>query len=113
MVEPSYRPKATPNFQYYHPTFLYEAIGVIALSGILYYLYLRTRLPKLIPSLIPLLYLLGYSAIRIFTETLRTDYSPTFLDLRINLLLAISLALLSLTLLFIRIKKSVLLANKP
>lgn len=113
MVEPNYRPKATPNLQYYHPTFLYEAIGVIALSGILYYLYLKTRLPKLIPSLIPLLYLLGYSLIRILTETLRTDYSPTFLGLRFNLLLAISLALLSLTLLLIRIKKSLLLANKP
>lgn len=113
MVDPSFRPKITPNLQYYHPTFLYEASLVFILSGILYNLYLKTRLPKLIPSLIPLLYLLGYSTIRIFTETLRTDYSPTFLGLRINLLLALSLALLSLTLLLIRIKKSFLLAKKP
>lgn len=113
MVEPSYRPKATPNLQYYHPTFLYEAIGATLLSGILYYLYLKTQLPNRIPSLLPLLYLLGYSTIRVFTETLRTDYSPTFLGLRFNLLLALSLGLLSLTLLLISIKKSFLLVNKP
>ena len=107
MVEPNYRPQTTPNQEFYHPTFLYEAILVAVLSSVLYYLYLKTNLPITIPSFVPLIYLLGYSSIRIFTEHLRTDYSPTLLGLRVNLFLAIILALLSLILLLHGIRKSV------
>jgi phosphatidylglycerol---prolipoprotein diacylglyceryl transferase len=54
--------------QYYHPTFLYEAIGNLLLFYLLWHLRGKTK-----PGDLALMYLLGYSALRFMIEPLRMD----------------------------------------
>ena len=71
----------------FQPTFLYELIWDLALAAVLVWLghHRRIRPPGLFA-----LYVAGYSAFRIFEETLRIDSSEHFLGLRLNFFVALS-----------------------
>src|SRR6266566_7176320 len=75
----------------YHPTFLYELIFDLALAALLVWLGHHTRIRP--PGLFAL-YVTGYSAFRIYEESLRIDYSQHFLGLRLNTFVASALTLL-------------------
>src|SRR6266568_1190761 len=77
----------------YHPTFLYELIFDLALAALLVWLGHHTRIRP--PGLFAL-YVTGYSAFRIYEETLRIDSSEHFLGLRLNLYVASALTLAGL-----------------
>jgi prolipoprotein diacylglyceryl transferase len=70
----------------FQPTFLYEIIWNLSLAAFLVWLghHRRIRPPGLFA-----LYVAGYSAFRIFEETLRIDYSQYILGMRLNFWIAL------------------------
>ena len=79
------RPAGYLAYRTFHPTFLYELIFDLALAAFLVWLgHHRSVKP---PGLFAL-YVTGYSAFRIFEESLRVDPSEHFLGLRFNMYVA-------------------------
>jgi prolipoprotein diacylglyceryl transferase len=89
----AHRPPGYAAFSTFQPTFLYELIFDLALAAALVWLghHRNIRPPGLFA-----LYVLGYSAFRIFEETLRIDSSEHFLGLRLNFYIATILAIVGL-----------------
>lgn len=83
-VDPQFRPPGYAQYATFHPTFLYELLFDLAWAGILVWLGRRWVRP---PGLFAL-YVAGYSAFRIFEESLRIDYSQHFFGLRLNFFVA-------------------------
>jgi prolipoprotein diacylglyceryl transferase len=80
------RPPGYLGFQTFQPTFLYELIFDLALAAALVWLGHHRGIKA--PGLFAL-YVTGYSAFRIFEESLRVDPSEHFLGLRLNMYVAI------------------------
>ncbi len=85
-IAPKYRPPGYLGFQTFQPTFLYELIFDLALAAALVWLGHHRGIKA--PGLFAL-YVTGYSAFRIFEESLRVDASEHFLGLRLNMYVAI------------------------
>jgi prolipoprotein diacylglyceryl transferase len=85
-ISPSHRPPGFTQYATFQPTFLYEIIWNLSLAGFLVWLghHRRIRPPGLLA-----LYAAGYSAFRIFEETLRIDYSNYVLGMRLNFWIAL------------------------
>ena len=81
----AYRPAGYTAFAYFQPTFLYELIWDVLLALALIWLGHHRRI--FAPGLFAL-YVTGYSAFRIFEETLRIDSSEHFFGLRLNFYIA-------------------------
>jgi prolipoprotein diacylglyceryl transferase len=81
---------AYPTFQ---PTFLYELIWDLLLAALLVWLGHHRRIR---PWGLFALYVAGYSAFRIFEETVRIDSSEHFLGLRLNFYVATVLTIIGL-----------------
>ena len=92
-VSPAHRPPGYGRYTTFHPTFLYELIFDFALAAALVWLghHRGVRPPGLFA-----LYVTGYSAFRIFEESLRVDPSEHFLGLRLNFYVASVLTLFGL-----------------
>jgi prolipoprotein diacylglyceryl transferase len=86
-IPPSYRPPGYLSAQTFQPTFLYELIFDLALAAALVWLGHHRGIKA--PGLFAL-YVTGYSAFRIFEESLRVDPSEHFLGLRLNMFVAIA-----------------------
>jgi prolipoprotein diacylglyceryl transferase len=84
-IAPEYRPPGYLTDSTFHPTFLYELVWDLLLAGFLVWLGKRG---KARPGGLFALYIAGYSAFRIFEESLRVDYSQHFLGLRLNFYVA-------------------------
>ena|SRR5487761_1126086 len=86
-----YRPPGYRQYSYFQPSFLYELIFDLALAAALVWLghHRRIRPPGLFA-----LYVAGYSAYRIFEESIRIDSSKYFFGLRLNMYIAIVVALI-------------------
>ena len=80
-----YRPPGYTQFSTFQPTFLYEIVWDLLLAAVLIWLghHRKIRPPGLFA-----LYVAGYSAFRIFEESLRIDNSEHFLGLRLNFYVA-------------------------
>ncbi len=92
-IQSRYRPPDYGHFATFQPTFLYELIWDLLLAGALVWLgHRRTIRP---PGLFAL-YVAGYSAFRIFEESLRIDNSEHFLGLRLNFYVAGALTIVGL-----------------
>ncbi|MFA6410633.1 MAG: prolipoprotein diacylglyceryl transferase [Candidatus Buchananbacteria bacterium] len=94
------RPLEYLNFQYFHPTFLYESILDFCNFLILLVLFYKLKNKK--SGVIFLVYLIIYSLIRIGLEFLRTDQTMIILGIRLPIL--VSLVVIIFSLLFL-IKK--------
>jgi prolipoprotein diacylglyceryl transferase len=92
-ISPEHRPPGYLADAHYHPTFLYELIWDVAFG--LFLIWLGRRATIRPPGLFAL-YVAGYSAFRIFEESLRVDPSNHFLGLRVNEYVAIVLTLIGL-----------------
>ncbi|HLI50445.1 MAG TPA: prolipoprotein diacylglyceryl transferase [Thermomicrobiaceae bacterium] len=92
-IAPQFRPPGYTRYATFHPTFLYELIFDLAWAGFLVWLghHRKIRAPGLFA-----LYVTGYSAFRIFEESLRVDYSQYFFGLRLNFFVASGMALVGL-----------------
>ncbi|MDH6580431.1 prolipoprotein diacylglyceryl transferase [Kitasatospora sp. MAP5-34] len=91
-ISPAYRPTSYLQDPTFHPTFLYELIWDLLLAAALVWL----GRSKVRPGSLFVLYVAGYSAFRIFEESLRVDYSQYFLGLRLNFFVASLLMLAGL-----------------
>ena len=80
-ISPGFRPAGYARYTTFHPTFLYELIFDLLLAAFLVWLghHRDIRPPGLFA-----LYVTGYSAFRIFEESLRVDPSEHFLGQRLN-----------------------------
>jgi prolipoprotein diacylglyceryl transferase len=89
-IDPDHRPPHFSQFATFHPTFLYEIIWNLSLAGFLVWLghHRKIRPPGLFA-----LYIAGYSAFRMFEETVRIDYSNHILGMRLNFWVALLLCL--------------------
>jgi prolipoprotein diacylglyceryl transferase len=88
-IAPANRPAGYASVSTFQPTFLYELIFNLALAGLLVWLGRRRQIKP--PGLFAL-YVTGYSAYRVFEESLRIDPSEHFLGLRLNMFVAAALA---------------------
>jgi len=86
-ISPVHRVAGFAHYATFQPSFLYELIFDLALAAALTWLghHRDIRPPGLFA-----LYVTGYSAYRIFEETIRIDSSAHFLGLRLNLYIAIA-----------------------
>ena len=84
-IDPAHRPVNYLRYSTFQPTFLYEIIWNLALAGVLIWLGRRGKITA--PGLFAL-YVAGYSAFRIFEESLRIDPSHYLFGLRLNLYVA-------------------------
>jgi prolipoprotein diacylglyceryl transferase len=100
VIAPQYRPAGYAAYRTFQPTFLYELIWDLALAAVLVWLghHRRVRPPGLFA-----LYVAGYSAFRIFEESLRIDSSEHLGGLRLNFYVASVLTLLGIAW-FVRIQ---------
>ncbi len=85
-ISAAHRPPGYGQFATFQPTFLYEIIWNLLLAAALVWLDNRKKVRP--PGLFPL-YVAGYSAFRIFEETLRIDYSVYILGMRLNFWVAL------------------------
>jgi phosphatidylglycerol---prolipoprotein diacylglyceryl transferase len=81
------------HFTTFQPTFLYELIWDLALAAFLVWLGHHAKIK---PWGLFALYVAGYSAFRIFEESVRIDSSEHFLGLRLNLYIALILTVAGL-----------------
>lgn len=74
-IPPAQRPPGYVNFEYFHPTFLYESLWDLAVFGLLITLFFRSLKgkPRLKLGTLFLVYFATYSAGRVWIEGLRTD----------------------------------------
>ncbi len=87
-IDPAHRPPGYEAYATFQPTFLYEMIWNLSLAAVLIWLFRRrsVRAPGLFA-----LYVAGYSAFRMFEESLRIDYSNHILGMRLNFWVALLL----------------------
>ena len=89
-ISPAHRPAGYLAYSTFQPTFLYELIFDVALAVALIWVirHRHVRAPGIFA-----LYVMGYSAFRIFEETLRVDPAHHFLGERLNFWVAALLTL--------------------
>ncbi len=85
-ISPEHRPAGFAQYATFQPTFLYEIVWNLLLAAVLVWLDNRKKVRP--PGLFAL-YVAGYSAFRIFEETLRIDYSVHILGMRLNFWVAL------------------------
>jgi prolipoprotein diacylglyceryl transferase len=92
-IDLAHRPPGYGQYATFQPTFLYEIIWNLSLAGFLVWLghHRRVKAPGLFA-----LYVAGYSAFRMFEETLRIDYSNHILGFRLNFFVAMALCIAGL-----------------
>jgi prolipoprotein diacylglyceryl transferase len=92
-IDPAHRPPHYERYATFQPTFLYEIIWNLSLAAFLVWLGNHRRIKS--PGIMAL-YVAGYSAFRMFEETLRIDYSNHILGMRLNFWVATLLFLTGL-----------------
>ena len=88
-VAPEHRPAEFASFNYFHPTFLYEAV-----ADVIVFLILRRLAGQTRPGRILLAYLFSYSLFRFFIESIRID-SLFLYGFRVDQLIAFVLIIFS------------------
>jgi prolipoprotein diacylglyceryl transferase len=89
-ISPAHRPEGYLHYATFQPTFLYEIIWNLALAAFLVWLGHNRKIRP--PGLFAL-YVMGYSAFRIFEESLRVDPAHYILGQRLNFWVAIVLTI--------------------
>jgi prolipoprotein diacylglyceryl transferase len=100
-ISPAHRPAGYLAYGTFQPSFLYELIFDLAWAAALVWLGHHR---KIRPWGLFALYAAGYSAYRIFEETIRIDSSEHFLGLRLNFYVATVLALIGIAW-FLRVQR--------
>lgn len=92
-INPINRPAGYEQYEYFHPTFLYESLINLAIFSILLVIYKKRKPPD---GLVFWLYLGLYSAGRIMVESFRINEAAMVGSIRLPFLVSIALAVLSL-----------------
>lgn len=110
-IDPMHRPDGFESVSTYHPTFLYEALGNLALAAALVFLVerrLRVGAGQLFTA-----YVAGYAAIRFFVEALRIDPATRVLGLRVNLWVSAVTFLIAVAVIALRSRTAKEAADEP
>lgn len=89
-IDARHRPAGFGGYATFHPTFLYELLGCLAIAGLLVWAERRYRL---VNGQVFALYVLLYCVLRFFVEGLRIDSAHAFAGMRLNEYVAIVVAL--------------------
>ena len=100
-IDLAHRPWQYLNYEYFHPTFLYESLGNLIIFIILFTLHIKKVMSC---ELRVTSYLFMYSILRFTIEFIRLDATPAFLGLRFPQL--ISLLVISCCLIYFAVKFS-------
>ncbi len=92
-IAPQYRPIPYQDYQYFHPTFLYESILDILIFIILLILAKTGKLKQ--NGNIALIYLILYSIVRIIVETIRLDSVKYILGMPVAIFVSIGIIIIS------------------
>lgn len=99
-IAPQYRPIPFNNYEYFHPTFLYESILDLIIFGILLFLVRKNLYKK--EGNIALIYLILYSIARILVESLRIDSVRDILGVPVAIFVSVGIIILSIIALLVR-----------
>ena len=99
-IAPQYRPIPYQDYEYFHPAFLYESILDFVIFGILFLIIKYGKTYK--DGNILLLYLMLYSAVRIFVEHYRIDSVLYIQGIPVAIIVSAIILVLSSILLLIR-----------
>ncbi len=99
-VDPEYRPPEFKEVDFFHPAFLYESIFDLIIFAILLFLYLKVK--NLKTGTVFLIYIILYSIVRIFVESIRIDSVSFVFGLPVASVISIFALILSLIFLYIR-----------
>lgn len=107
-ISPENRPLRYLGYSFFHPTFLYEALGDLLIFIILFFIHQRlikkNEFSFKNSFLIVSLYLILYSALRFSLEFIRVDFAPTIFGWRFPQIVSFVIILLVL-ITFIILKK--------
>lgn len=92
-IAPQYRPVPYQDYQYFHPAFLYESILDIAVFLMLFLILKKGILKK--DGNLTLIYLILYSAVRIFVEMIRIDSARYICGVPVAILVSAGIILIS------------------
>lgn len=95
-IDPQHRPGGYSMVETFHPTFLYELLGCVAIAGLLVWAERRWRLAN---GQVFALYVALYCLLRFFIEGLRIDPAHALLGLRLNQYTAVVVGLAAIWLL--------------
>ena len=99
-IAPQYRQIPYENYQYFHPTFLYESILDLLIFVFLYVMVRKNLNTK--DGNLALIYLVLYSIIRIFVEYLRIDSVLYIKGIPVAIIVSVGIILVSSVILLIR-----------
>lgn len=99
-IAPQYRPIPYTNYEYFHPTFLYESILNLFIFGVLFYIA-KSKLRKKEGN-IALIYLILYSLARIFVEHFRIDSVCYIHGFPVAMVVSVCIIVLAIILLIFR-----------
>lgn len=99
-IAPQYRPIPYQDYQFFHPTFLYESILDLALFVILFYIAKKGFIKK--DGNLALVYLILYSLIRIAVESLRLDCVRYVFGISVAIFVSICIIILATIILVMR-----------
>jgi phosphatidylglycerol:prolipoprotein diacylglycerol transferase len=99
-IEKANRPELFKEFNFFHPTFLYESLGLIIIFIVLIILINKLKLIKKNNIVIVSVYMLLYSILRFCLEFIRIDRAPEFLGLRWPQIMSLILIITSIILFF-------------
>jgi len=98
-IDMVHRPWQYFDYNYFHPTFLYELIGnliIFLILFILHYLYIKKNKTNAFYLVLLVLYFLLYSFLRFFLEFIRIDATPVIFGLRFPQIISLLIIFLSL-----------------
>ncbi|WKZ24860.1 MAG: prolipoprotein diacylglyceryl transferase [Patescibacteria group bacterium] len=95
-INPINRPLGYEAFAFFHPTFLYESLGCLLLTGLLVFLVYKKHSPLVVIAS----YLAGYGLLRFFLEFIKIDYTPILWGLRWPQIISLMFILFSLLLFY-------------
>ena len=104
-ISPQYRPLEYKNYEYFHPTFLYECIADLLIFIILYF-FLRKKLQNY-NGLLFFAYLIMYSVARLFIEFLRVDSVLNIGSVPVAALISILIIIISTSFIIFLVKNKV------
>jgi phosphatidylglycerol:prolipoprotein diacylglycerol transferase len=99
-IEKVNRPELFKEFTFFHPTFLYESLGLIVIFIVLMILINKLKLIKKNNIVIVSIYMLLYSILRFSLEFIKIDRTPEFLSLRWPQVMSLILIIISIVLFF-------------
>ena len=92
-IAPQYRPIPYQNYEFFHPTFLYESIFDLIIFIILFLIIKKKT--NLKSGNIACIYLIIYSFVRIFTESLRLDSAAYICSTPVAIIMSLIIIVIS------------------